>query len=97
MDQPTEEAFPDLIRTKQIIETVIAEARSLYSELKGQKGVSASLKKRALGLHANATLKALSHHEQHLATDEKLARLSIAPARLMTNEILREFLEQHNG
>lgn len=95
-----EESSPELIRTKQIIETVIFEARDLYRELKpkqGQKGVSASLIKRTLGLHANATLKALAHHEQHVLTDEKLERLSIAPQRLMTNEILRAFLTEHGN
>jgi hypothetical protein len=95
--QAIEEGSPELIRTKQIIELVITEARSLYTEIKGQKGISASLKKRALGLHANATLKALAHHEQHISTDEKLKRLSTAPQSTITNGHLTAFLEGRNN
>lgn len=90
MDQPIDD---QLIQTREVLDEVISSARSLYEELRHDPKVSASVRKRLLGLFSSATIKMLGRVEQLQESDKVLAKLNTkAPTHIMTNAHLRDFL-----
>ena len=78
-----------LIQTRAVLDTVVFEARDLYTHLRHDPKISAALRKRILGLFTNATLKMLARVQQLQESDGILTRMAVQkPKQAVLNDTL---------
>lgn len=89
----------NLIQTRQVLDTVVAEARDLYEQLRHDPKISAALRKRILGLFTNATLKMLARVQQLQESDGILNRMAFQkPQQAVLNDTLmslKAYMDAH--